>query len=83
MDPFRETEHAPILFDIIETLKRERTPTRWMKENEMFERVKAELLNCEPNDANRPRLIRIQIRVFFVTELSRMKAFPEDVENSR
>jgi hypothetical protein len=47
---FENMTNFSILFDIVETLTRERAPTRWMKENEMLEMVKAELQSCELND---------------------------------
>jgi hypothetical protein len=68
MDALWETEHASILFDIVETLARERAPLRWMKENGMRERVKAGLLSCELNDTNRPKFIRIRIPLLSVKE---------------
>jgi hypothetical protein len=60
------TEHAPILFDLVETLTRERASPKWMKENGMLEMAKAGLLSCELNDTNRPKFIRIRIRLLSV-----------------
>jgi hypothetical protein len=66
MEPLWEGEHAPILFDIVETLTRETEATKWMKDHGMLQRVKAKLLSCELNDTNRPKFIRIRTRLLSV-----------------
>jgi hypothetical protein len=63
MDPLWDCEHAPILFDVVETLTREAAATKWMKEHGMLERVRARLLSCDLNDSNRPKFIQIPTRL--------------------
>jgi hypothetical protein len=68
MDGLWDGEHAPILFDIVETLTREAASTRWMKEHGMLERVKSRLLSCGLSDPNRPKFIRIRTRLMSVKD---------------
>jgi hypothetical protein len=68
MDALWETEHVQMMFDIVETLTRERAPPTWMKKNGLLDRVKAGLLSFELNDTSRPKFIRIRTHLLSVKE---------------
>jgi hypothetical protein len=68
MQDLWESEHAPILFDIVESLTMEPVAAKWLKQHEMLELVKKKLLSCQLNDTNRPKFIRIRTRLLSVKE---------------
>lgn len=58
-----ESEHAPILFDIIETLAANPEACRLLRDSGMAELVQGKLVSCQLNDPNRPKFIRIRARL--------------------
>lgn len=58
-----ESEHAPILIGIIETLTANQTACQLLNEHGILDIIKQKLASCQMNDPNRPKFIRIRSRL--------------------
>ncbi|KAH0794427.1 TKL family protein kinase [Histomonas meleagridis] len=55
-----ESEHAPILFNMIETMSATPEVCKLLKENNMLNVIEKKLASSQLNDSNRPKYIRIR-----------------------
>jgi hypothetical protein len=65
-DELWTSEHAPIFFDIIETLTANSVVCGNLKACGIMDSVKSMLASCQLNDPNRPKFIRIRARLMAV-----------------
>jgi hypothetical protein len=63
IDDLWQTEHCPLVIDVLEVLTSSSEVCRWMTSRGMLDNIKKKLVECQINDPNRPKFIRIRSRL--------------------